>query len=162
MTCRGARGGVGAVAVAGLAVLLTAATARAEDARGRGEGGIAVLGVTGRMADKAPQYRVDDPSLVYLGNPRLFKKPCAVSADTVYRAIPEYREILEKNLTDKDVRYHFLMKKASEKFSKAIRDAATDGSYDLVAGVGAVSPANADTPAVPDVTTTVIGKLPPS
>jgi hypothetical protein len=109
---------------------------------------------------KAPAYRVSDASLVYLGNPRLFKKPASVSADKVYRAIPEYREILEKNLTDKDVRYHFLMKKASDKFSKAVRDVAKDEGYDLVAGLGAVVPSNTETPAVPEVTTAIIAKLP--
>ena len=111
---------------------------------------------------KGPVYRVNDPSLVYQGNPRLFKKPCAVSADRVYRAIPEYREILDKNLTDKDVRYHFLMKKASDKFSRAIKDLARDLSYDLVAGSGAVVPANKDTPAVPDETASAIARLPAS
>jgi hypothetical protein len=109
---------------------------------------------------EAPSWRVDDPTLVYLGNPRLFKKPCLVSADRVYRSIPEYREILEKNLTDKDVRYHFLMKKASDKFSRAIKDLARDLSYDLVAGTGAVSPANKDTPAAPDETASAIARLP--
>jgi hypothetical protein len=109
---------------------------------------------------KAPVYRVADASLVYLGNPRLFKKPAVVSADKVYRAIAEYREILEKNLTDKDVRYHFLMKKASDKFTKAVGDVAKAGEYDLVAGVGAVVPGNSETPAVPDVTTATIAKLP--
>ncbi len=114
----------------------------------------------GSKDEKPPQYRVDDVSLVYLGNPRLFKKPCAVSADRVYRAIPEYQEILDKNLTDKDARYHFLMKKASEKFSKAIEEASKADGYDLVAGTGAVSPANSDTPAVPDVTAATIAKIP--
>lgn len=109
---------------------------------------------------EGPSYRVDDPTLVYLGNPRLFKKPCAVSADRVYRAIPEYQEILDKNLTDKDVRYHFLMKKASDKFSRAVKDLARDLSYDLVAGTGAVSPATKDTPAVPDETSSAISRLP--
>lgn len=108
----------------------------------------------------APSWRVDDPTLVYLGNPRLFKKPCVVSADRVYRSIPEYQEILEKNLTDKDVRYHFLMKKASDKFSRAIKDLARDLSYDLVAGVGGISPATKDTPAVPDETSAAIARLP--
>lgn len=109
---------------------------------------------------KGPAYRVNDPSLVYQGNPRLFKKPCAVSADRVYRAIPEYREILDKNLTDKDVRYHFLMKKASDKFVAAIREVARAGGYDLVAGTGAVSGTSADSPPIPDVTDAVIAKLP--
>jgi hypothetical protein len=125
-------------------------------------GGLAPAPARAEGENKAPVYKVSDPALVYLGNPRLFKKPAAVSADRVYRAIPEYVEILEKKLTDKDVRYHFLMKKASDKFSKAVRDVATAGGYDLVAGTGAVVPGTAETPAVPDVTAATIGKLPAS
>lgn len=105
-------------------------------------------------------YRVVDPSAVYLGNPRLFKKPAVLDCDRVYRAIPEYQEILDKNLTDKDVRYHFLMRKASDKFSAAVRGVASDGGYDLVAGLRAVVPANRDTPEPTDVTDATIKKLP--
>src|SRR5262249_45091694 len=79
---------------------------------------------------KGPSYTVLDPSLVYLGNPRLFRRPCVVSADRVYRSIPEYIEILTKNLTDKDVRYHFLLRKATEKFATAIRAVSVAGAYD--------------------------------
>ncbi len=121
---------------------------------------VALSAATGFADDKGPVYRVNDPTLVYQGNPRLFHKPAAVSADRVYRAIPEYQEILRKNLTDKDVQYHFLMKKASDKFCAAIRDVALAGGYDLIAGVGAVSPATAETPPVPDVTDAAIAKLP--
>ena len=124
----------------------------------------AVGGTPAASADekKAPEpaYKVTDPSQVYVGNPRLFKKPCAVSTDRVYRAIPEYAEILEKGLTDKDVRYHFLMKKASEKFAKAVQAVSRDLAYDLVAGLRAVVPANDATPAVPDETANAIAKLP--
>ncbi len=112
------------------------------------------------LATEKVEYRVVDPSVVYLGNPRLFKKPVAVNCDRVYRAIPEYQEILEKNLTDRDVRYHFLMRKASDKFASAVRSIASEGGYDLVAGVGAVVPSNADTPAVPEATDAAIKKLP--
>lgn len=122
--------------------------------------GARVAGAEEPKKPQQPAYRVDDPTLVYLGNPRLFKKPCALSCDKVYRAIAEYKEILEKNLTDKDVRYHFLMKKASEKFSRAVKDLSRDLSYDLVAGTGGVSPANTDTPAVPDETASAISRLP--
>jgi hypothetical protein len=110
--------------------------------------------------EKGPTYRVDDVSLVYLGNPRQFKKPAEVSADRVYRAIPEYKEILDKNLTDKDVRYHFLMKKASEKFSKSVDALGRDFSYDLVAGKGAVILVAKDAPVVPDATDAAIARLP--
>src|SRR5687767_1508860 len=71
-------------------------------------------------------YRIADPAGIYHGNCRLYTKPCVVKADRVYRSIAEYKEILEKGLTDKDVRYHFLMKKASEKFLEAVKRMAKD------------------------------------
>lgn len=129
----------------GLGFVLPARAARAEDAKEK---------------EKGPAYRVVDVSAVYVGNPRLFKKPCAVDADRVYKAIPEYQEILEKNLTDRDVRYHFLMKKASDKFARAVRALAKDSEYDLVAGTGAVVAATADAPAIPVGTDGVIARLP--
>ncbi len=113
-----------------------------------------------RVADEKPAYRVDDVTQVFVGNPRLFKKPCVVSTDRVYRAIPEYQEIVEKNLTDKDVRYHFLMRKASDKFSRAVQSLARDQGYDLVAGTGAVTATSPDSPAIPDGTDAAITRLP--
>jgi hypothetical protein len=121
---------------------------------------VLLVGAPPAHADGKPAYRVDDPTLVYLGNPRLFKKPCVVSADRVYRAIPEYREILEKNLTEKDVRYHFLMKRASDKFGAAVKDLARDLGHDLVAATGAVAANTADAPPVPDCTDAAIQRLP--
>jgi len=138
---RAGRFGLLATLVAGL--WLAAPAARADDAK-----------------DKGPAYRVLDVSLVYVGNPRLFKKPATVDADRVYRAIPEYREILEKNLTDRDVRYHFLLKKASDKFSKALIALAKDLEYDLIASVGALTPLAPDAPAVADGTDAAIARLP--
>ncbi|MFO0933432.1 MAG: hypothetical protein U1E39_12065 [Planctomycetota bacterium] len=118
------------------------------------------VAATPAAADDKADYRVVDPSGVYLGNPRLFRKPVLVNCDRVYRAIPEYVEILEKNLTDRDVRYHFLMRKASDKFAAAVRSVASEGGYDLVAGVGSVVPSSAETPAIPEATDAAIKKLP--
>lgn len=140
-----------AVALGGGAV--AAPAARADDSP-------PATGAGPRVDDKAPAYRVDDVTQVYVGNPRLFKKPCVVSTDRVYRAIPEYQEIVEKNLTDKDVRYHFLMRKASDKFSRAVQGLARDQGYDLIAGKGAVSATSAESPAIPDGTDAAISRLP--
>ncbi len=124
-------------------------------------GGWAFAAPAAQAADeKAPAYRVSDVTQVFVGNPRLFKKPCVVSTDRVYRAIPEYQEIVEKNLTDKDVRYHFLMRKASDKFSRAVQALARDLGYDLVAGTGAVTATSAESPAIPDGTDGAISRLP--
>jgi hypothetical protein len=104
-------------------------------------------------------YRCEDTVKVYFGNPRLFQKPAVLSADRVYQKIPEYQEILEKGLTDKDVRYHFLMKKASERFAKAVKSMARDKGHDLVAEAGSIEVAKKDSPTPPDRTDDVIERL---
>lgn len=104
-------------------------------------------------------YRCVDATRVYLGNARLFQTPCHVDSDAIYRQIPEYREILEKGLTDRDVQYHFLMKKAAQKFSEAVKAMARDNGNDLVAEMGTVSKARDQAPEVPDRTQAVISAL---
>ena len=104
-------------------------------------------------------YRLVDGGVVYLGNSRLCARPCVIKADLVYREIAEYREITDKGLTDKDVRYHFLMKKASEKFLEAVKLMAKELDLDLVAEVGAIKPAKRGVAAPTDRTDDVISRL---
>ena len=104
-------------------------------------------------------YRCSDPSRVYHGNPRLIRKPAVVSADQIYARIPEYRQICEQGLTDKDVRYHFLMKKASERFAKAVKAAARALGYDCVAEVGCITVEREGAAAPADCTSDVISRL---
>ncbi len=119
----------------------------------------AVAAAPAARADLIGSYRCPDPAKVYVGNPKLFQRPAVIAADRVYREIPEYREILSKGLTDKDVAYHFLMKKASERFLKAVRAMARKEGHDLVAETGAVEVAKGETPAPPDRTAAVIGEI---
>jgi|GEM_PF-7128191 len=104
-------------------------------------------------------YRLVDGGVVYLGNGRLCTRPCVIKADLVYRQIAEYREILDKALTDKDVRYHFLMKKASEKFLEAVKQMAKELDLDLVAEVGAIKAAKRGVAAPTERTDDVISRL---
>jgi hypothetical protein len=104
-------------------------------------------------------HKCTDCNKVYYGNPRLFKAPCEISADRVYKHIKEYKEILEKGLTDKDVQYHFLMKKASERFNDAVKQMAKDEGFDLVAETGTVKKAKDDAKDAPDRTDDVIKNL---
>lgn len=104
-------------------------------------------------------YRVTDGASVYLGNARLFARPCVVQADRAYREIPEYREIVDKGMTDKDPRYHFLMKKASERFLEAVRALGRDLDHDLVAEVGAVRATKEGVSEPPDRTSDLIARL---
>jgi hypothetical protein len=119
------------------------------------------LGLAGAALAGVGDYRVLDESKVYFGNSRLFQKPATVDCDRVYAQISEYQEILRKGLTDKDPRYHFLIKKASERFSEAVKSMAKDAAYghDLVAAAGSVQKEKKEAPEPPDRTQAVIGKL---
>lgn len=116
------------------------------------------LGLSSAAADVG-DYRVVDGGGVYLGNARLFARPCVIQADRVYLAIPEYKEIREKGLTDKDARYHFLMKRASERFLEAVKVTGRDLDVDLIAEVGAVKAARTGAPAISERTDDVISRL---
>ncbi len=119
-----------------------------------------VLGLSGSFALAAVgDYRCADSSKVYYGNARLFRKPCTVDSDRVYRHIKEYREILDKGLTDKAPRYHFLMKKASARFNEAVKQTARDLDHDLVAEDGTVKKAKKSASAIPDRTDDAIANL---
>lgn len=135
-------------------------------ARGRARFVVVLLGAClllaglGRPASaEMGAYRVVDANAVYHGNYRIFARPCVVQADRIYRAIAEYREILEKGLTDKDVRYHFLMKKASERFLEAVKVTARDLDVDLIAELGAVKAAKKEVQAPTERTDEVIARL---
>src|SRR5688572_20882431 len=52
---------------------------------------------------------VVDAAKVYLGQAATCKAPSVVDADRIYKAIPEYRRIVEKGLTDKDAEYSLLL-----------------------------------------------------
>ena len=108
---------------------------------------------------KAESRPVVDAAKVYLGQAATCKAPSVVDADRVYRAIPEYQRIVEKKLTDKDAEYSLLLLKATKKFRAAVEAAATDGSYDLVAAVGAVK---WEGHTVPDLTDAAVRKIPDS
>jgi hypothetical protein len=128
--------------VAALAV--PAAPGHAGDASGR-----ALL----QDAEK-PKKHVEADA-VYFGDAAEWKKPAVVDADAVFREIDEYKQILEEKLESSDPKYGVLMSKASRRFSAAVRAAAKEGEYDLVARVGSVHGVDS----VPVITQDVIRKL---
>lgn len=116
----------------------------------------AILALPSVASAAVGDYRCKDHSDVYLGNARLFKRPCHVSADRIYRKIPEYQEILQKKLTDDDPKYHLLMKKASQRFNEAVKQMARDLDHDLVAEDGAIKKDKEEAKSIPDRTDEVI------
>ena len=117
-----------------------------------------VLATSAAMAG-AGDYSCDDPSKVYYGNERLFRKPAEVDCDRVYGRISEYQEIIRRRLTDKDPEYHMLMKKASKRFTAAVKKMAVSKGHDLVAQQGTVVKADDKAKDVPDRTDEVIQAL---
>jgi len=104
-------------------------------------------------------YHCSDPSKVYYGNSRLFQRPAVIDCDKVYAHISEYKEIVRRGLTAKSPRYHLLMKKATERFSAAVKKMAKAKSHDLVALAGTVTKAKEKAKDIPDRTQDVIRLL---
>ena len=104
-------------------------------------------------------YSCSDPSKVYYGNVRLFQRPAQVDCDRVYARIPEYKEIVRRRLTDKDPQYHIIMKRATKRFSEAVKKMARANRHDLVAQKGAVAKAKKKAGDIPDRTAEVIKAL---
>jgi len=140
-------------AVAALATIpLLVAPALAADGEKDGKG-------SGQDSKETPVKEtrpVVDATKVYLGQAASCKAPAVVDADRVYREIPAYKRILEKKLTEKDAEYPMLLLKATKQFRCAVEAVAKDGSYDLVAAVGAVT---WEGHTIPDVTDAAVRKI---
>jgi hypothetical protein len=113
------------------------------------------------LASEEARYEVDEGD-IYLGDPTSFSKPAVVDVDRVYHQIPEYRQIVERDIDQSDPKYLILMRKASDKFRAALRDAGDAEGYDLIGATGAIRPKGKDKGKrkVPDITKLVISKLP--
>jgi hypothetical protein len=102
------------------------------------------------------KYKIKDAD-IYLGDPDDIKKPAIVDVDAVYARIPEYREILEKNLDGTNARYLYLLRAASGRFRTSLDRCARLGGYDLIGGLGSIS---SEGVVIPNVTSKVIKSLP--
>ena len=105
-------------------------------------------------ARPAPKPTVAAGDVVF-GNAAVFSTPAEVDVDKVFEAIPEYREIREKQLGAGDARHALLIGKASRRFRCSLKKAAKAAGYDLVARRGTVKSAAE----VPDITQDVIDRL---
>jgi hypothetical protein len=118
------------------------------------------LGSSAVRADDEPRKEearpVIDKTQVYFGCASTCKAPAVVDADKVYRAIPEYKKILDQKLTEKDAEYSILLLRASKRFRSAVEGAATDAGNDLVANQGAVK---WEGHTVPDLTDAALKKV---
>ena len=129
---------------AGMALLLPCLTFSPPSLRAEGE------------EPKKETRPVVDETQVYFGKAKSCKAPAVVDADKVYKAIPEYKKILDQKLTEKDAEYTLLLVKASKKFRAAVEGAATDNAADLVANLGAVT---WEGHTIPDLTDATLKKV---
>lgn len=122
---------------------------------------MAALAVAGVLALASARAFAGDPveadsTQVYMGKARTSQAPAVVNADAVFKSITEYQRIVEEKLTDKDVRYNFLMMRATKKFKKAVEAAAREEGRDLVGNAGTVKWGEKT---VPDITETVVSHV---
>lgn len=103
-------------------------------------------------------YKVDGD--VYLGDKTKFKNPCILTRKKVFAQIPAIQQIKREGLDKNSARYSFLIEQANKVFRKAVAEAAAEKGYDLVGERGAVKASNGSR--IPDITKTVIEKLPGS
>ena len=105
--------------------------------------------------DKEKAKKSVEPADVYVGDSKKWDKPAEVDADKIYAKIDEYKQVLDDGLKPGDAKYEILMSKATKRFCGAVKKAAKDGGYDLVAKIGSVK--GVATP--PDITADAIKAL---
>ncbi|MCK6461605.1 MAG: hypothetical protein L6Q95_17120 [Planctomycetes bacterium] len=99
-------------------------------------------------------FEVVDSDGIYFGTGKNPKTPGVLVADDVWKEIPEYKKILDDELTEDDPEYHLLMLKATERFNKALKALAKRDSHDMLGEVGSIK-ANSGAK-IPDVTAEMI------
>jgi len=112
------------------------------------------VGLTAAGAETKYEFEVLRPEEIYFGSGKHPKAPGAMTADDIWAAIPEYKQILEDELTDEDAQYHLLMKKATERFSKALKKLAKREHYDMLGEDGSIKALGKKK--IPDVTKEMI------
>ncbi len=117
-----------------------------------------VLVLSGDLASAKNRAKVRiNEADIYLGNTDDFKKPAVVDVDAVYARIPEYRQIVEKNMNSSSARYLYLLRAASERFRKALAKCSRGRGYDLIGGLGSIE---IEGKTVPNITSLVMRALP--
>lgn len=105
---------------------------------------------------KKPKFEVVDSDAIYFGDESHPQTPAVIDADSVWAEIPEYKKILEDELGEDDPKYHLLMKKATERFSKALEKAAKRGGYDVIGEVGSIEDKGETKAKIPDISDDLI------
>jgi hypothetical protein len=109
--------------------------------------------VTARADDEPKHdFEVVDSSAVYYGSARHPKTPAQCSADDVWAEIPEYKTIIKEELTEKDPRYHLLLKRATKRFQSALKKLANRDGHDVIGEIGSIKALGKKKKKIPTVT----------
>lgn len=120
---------------------------------------IALFGVSfpaAVLADEGQPFEVVEADGIYYGEGKHPKRPAFIQADDVWAEIPEYKKIVDDELTEDDAQYHLLMKKATERFSKALKKLAEREDYDMVGETGSIESRGDKKKEIPEVTKELI------
>ncbi|MHC4473658.1 MAG: hypothetical protein ACYS99_22190 [Planctomycetota bacterium] len=117
----------------------------------------ALSAVQGTLAEVGKTRAMVDEAEIYLGDPRKFEKPAVVDVDAVFGRIPEYQEIVRKDMDPSNPRYLFLLRSATKKFLAGLEAAAERRGYDLIGGLGSI---RLPEKKVPEITALVVSLLP--
>ncbi len=117
---------------------------------------ITALGLLGSsplvLAGDGHSFEVVDSDAIYFGEGTHPKTPAVILCDEVWGAIPEYKKILDDDLSDDDPKYHQLMKKATERFQKALSKVAKREGYDMIGEEGSIAAVGEVKKEIPDAT----------
>lgn len=99
--------------------------------------GMPAMAQSGRKVTVLNASRLYHPSV--FDAKKLYKKIAIISSQQVFDATPEYQQIKKRKISKNTAEYRLLIKKASDRFKRAVRKTASSGSYDVIAETGAIS-----------------------
>ncbi len=122
--------------------------------------GVFLVGLAGLIApvqaDEGHAFEVVDEDAIYYGEGKHPKTPAITEADDVWAEIPEYKQIVAEELEEDDPNYHILMKKATERFSKALKKIAERDGYDMIGEKGSIESKGDKKKKIPNITKELI------
>jgi len=93
------------------------------------------------LAFSAAAFAALSAENVYYGDRNNYKKAVEINAKKVFAVIPAYKEIVDKNISQRSALYIAKLDEANRIFKKAVSSYAEDNKYDLVCEEGNVKDA---------------------
>lgn len=114
------------------------------------------VGAAAALAGDEHDFTVVSAAGIYYGSGEHPRTPATILADEVWANIPEYRRIVDEGLSEDDPAYHLLLKKASERFARALQKAAKRDGHDMIGEAGSISVREGSGKTIPDITQALV------